>query len=63
MINLDGCFLKGYYGGHLLVAVGIDANDSIYPLAHAVVESENYESWYWFMLLLKADLDMKNSYH
>ena len=63
MISLDGCFLKGYYGDHLLVAIGIDANDSIYPLAYAVVESENYESWYWFMLLLKADLDMTNSYH
>ncbi|KAH1114729.1 hypothetical protein J1N35_008107 [Gossypium stocksii] len=29
--SLDGCFLKGYYGGHLLSAVGIDANDCIYP--------------------------------
>ena len=44
MISLDGYFLKGHYDGHLLVAVGIDANDNIYPLAYAVVESENYES-------------------
>ena len=63
MINLDGCFLKGYYGGHLLVAVRIDANGSIYPLTYAIVKSEKYESWYWFMLLLKADLDMTNSYY
>ena len=37
MISLDGCFLKGYYGDHLLVAIGIDANDGIYPLAYVVV--------------------------
>ena len=39
MKSLDGCFLKRYYGGHLLVAIGIDENDSIYPLAYVVVES------------------------
>ena len=32
-------------------------------LAYAVVESENYESWYWFFLLLKNDFDMTKSYH
>ena len=63
MICLDGCFLKGYYGDQLLVAIGIDVYDCIYPLAYAVVESENYESWYWFLLLLKTDFNMTNSYH
>ena len=33
MICLDRCFLKGYYGGQLLVVVGIDANDCIFSLA------------------------------
>ena len=36
MIFLDGCFLKRYYGGQLLVVIVIDANDCIYPLAYAV---------------------------
>ena len=31
MIFLDGCFLKGYYDGQLLVVIVIDANDCIYP--------------------------------
>ncbi|XVF67888.1 hypothetical protein PTKIN_Ptkin10aG0158200 [Pterospermum kingtungense] len=44
LISLDGCFLKGYYGGQLFVVVGIDANDCIYPIAYAAVESENSES-------------------
>ncbi|KAK8643560.1 hypothetical protein V6N13_012849 [Hibiscus sabdariffa] len=41
LICLDGCFLKGHYQGWLLAAVGIDANDCIYPLAYAAVECEN----------------------
>ena len=44
IIGLDNYFLKDYYGRQLLVAVVIDANDCIYPLAFATVESENYES-------------------
>ncbi|KAK8696284.1 hypothetical protein V6N13_001420 [Hibiscus sabdariffa] len=39
-IIFDGCFLKGYYQGYLLAAVGIDANDCIYPIAVAAVEAE-----------------------
>ncbi|MFQ6665365.1 hypothetical protein Gotur_032124, partial [Gossypium turneri] len=35
IIGLDGCWLKGYYGGHLLAADGVDANDCIYPVAFA----------------------------
>ncbi|XP_016676269.1 uncharacterized protein [Gossypium hirsutum] len=34
IVGLDGCFLKGYYGGYLLATVGIDANNGIYPLAY-----------------------------
>lgn len=41
---MDGCFLKGYYGGQLLAAVGIDANDWIYLVAWAVVDKENYHN-------------------
>ena len=63
IFSLDGCFLKDYYGGHLLVAFGIDANDCIYPLAYTAVESENYNFWSWFLLLLRGDLDISNSYH
>ncbi|KAK5825440.1 hypothetical protein PVK06_020276 [Gossypium arboreum] len=54
---------KGYYGGHLLAAVGVDANDCVYPVAFAVVESENKHSWFWFLELLQRDLDINNSYN
>ncbi|MFQ6661829.1 hypothetical protein Gotur_029851, partial [Gossypium turneri] len=40
IIGLDGCWLKGYYGGHLLAAVGVDANDYIYSVVFAVRDLE-----------------------
>ncbi|XP_028227169.1 uncharacterized protein LOC114408346 [Glycine soja] len=44
LIGLDGCFLKEEYGGQLLFAVGKDGNNQMFPIAYAVVESENYSS-------------------
>ncbi|XP_072060521.1 uncharacterized protein [Arachis hypogaea] len=44
LIGLDGCFLKGYYGGQLLSAVAQDANNHFYVIAYAVVASETKES-------------------
>ncbi|KAK5811755.1 hypothetical protein PVK06_027123 [Gossypium arboreum] len=61
IVGLDGCFLKGYYGGYLLATVGIDANNSIYPLAYVAVESENQASWLWFLELLAIDLKIMSS--
>jgi len=56
IIGLDGCFLKGKYGGELLTAVARDANDQMLPLAYFVVEVENKETWAWFLELLVYDL-------
>ncbi|XP_027916010.1 uncharacterized protein LOC114175451 [Vigna unguiculata] len=56
IIGLDGCFLKGQYGGELLTAVGRDANDQMLPIAYAVVEVENKDTWTWFLELLIEDL-------
>ncbi|MBA0737036.1 hypothetical protein Gogos_010519 [Gossypium gossypioides] len=47
IIGLDGCFLKGYFGGYLFATVGIDANNDIYPIAYVAIESENQASWCW----------------
>uniref|UniRef100_A0A2N9ETW0 SWIM-type domain-containing protein n=1 Tax=Fagus sylvatica TaxID=28930 RepID=A0A2N9ETW0_FAGSY len=56
LIGLDGCFLKGSYKGHLLSAVSRDANDNMYPICVAVVESECKASWSWFLSTLLKDL-------
>lgn len=58
LIGVDGCHLKNKYGGQLLTAVGIDGNDSIFPLAYAIVEGETKPSWTWFLQLLKKDLEI-----
>jgi hypothetical protein len=61
MIDVDGCFLKGRYGGQLLAAVGRDPNDNIYPIAIAVVEAETKDSWSWFLETLVGDLGPTDS--
>ncbi|KAL3633321.1 hypothetical protein CASFOL_022848 [Castilleja foliolosa] len=55
LIGLDGCFLKGSFGGQMLSAVGRDANNGMFPIAIAVVEAEITDSWTWFLThLLEA---------
>jgi hypothetical protein len=56
IIGLDGCFLKGYFGGQILAAIGRDPNDQMLPIAFAVVEGETKDSWTWFLQLLINDL-------
>ncbi|KAL3517043.1 hypothetical protein ACH5RR_023945 [Cinchona calisaya] len=58
-IGLDGCFLKGPNGGQLLTAVGMDTNNSIYPIAYALVGVENFDNWSWFLGLLIQDLKIR----
>ncbi|XP_071933866.1 uncharacterized protein [Coffea arabica] len=62
LIGVDDTFLKGTVGGVLLIAVGLDANNSIFPVAYAAVEGENKESWTWFFKLLKEDLKIERDY-
>ena len=56
VICLDGCFLKGICRGELIAAVGRDANNSIYPLAWAVINVESKDTWKWFLDNLMDDI-------
>ena len=40
VINIDGTHLYGKYKGKLLIAMAIDANNEIFPLAFAIVDDE-----------------------
>ena len=60
ILCIDGCFLKTFLGGVLLSAVGRDPNEQMYPLAWAVVEGENNESWQWFISELKKCVPYDN---
>ncbi|KAF5942691.1 hypothetical protein HYC85_020333 [Camellia sinensis] len=53
LLFIDACDLTGPYQGHLLSATAHDADDNLYPLAYAVVSSENDDDWLWFAQNLK----------
>ena len=61
IICIDGCHIKNRFGGVMLTAVGIDPNDCIYPIAIAIVEVEDTNSWKWFLNTLKEDLGIENT--
>lgn len=52
-IGIDGCHIKLNNGSQILAAQGRDANNNLFPIAFAVVESECTESWTWFLLCLE----------
>ncbi|XP_073133760.1 uncharacterized protein [Henckelia pumila] len=61
-IGVDGCHLKGPHGGVLLTAVGVDPNNSNFPISYAIVNNETRETWSWFLNLLKLDLNIDKDY-
>ena len=56
LVGLDGCHLKGKFGGHILSAKARDGNDDIFPIALGVVEQENKDSWVWFLQTFAEDI-------
>ncbi|KAL2539652.1 MULE domain-containing protein [Abeliophyllum distichum] len=49
------------FGGQMLSAVALDANDSIYLVAFAIVEKETTVSWRWFVRHLGDNLGIVNN--
>ncbi|KAA8541876.1 hypothetical protein F0562_023028 [Nyssa sinensis] len=60
-IGIDGCHLKGPYGGVLLAAVSLDGNNGLFPIAVGVVESENRDSWGFFLQNLNTVIGAHSS--
>nr|KAJ0212689.1 hypothetical protein LSAT_V11C400164730 [Lactuca sativa] len=46
--------------GVLAATIGIDGNNSIFPIAYCGLESENTQSWTWFLDSLKKAIRMPN---
>ncbi|KAH7839354.1 hypothetical protein Vadar_003100 [Vaccinium darrowii] len=55
IIGVDGCLLKGQYSKKILATVLVDLNNAMYPMAWAVVEKEDKDTWGWFITLMKID--------
>ncbi|KAK9019590.1 hypothetical protein V6N11_054106 [Hibiscus sabdariffa] len=58
VISLDGCYLKGSFKGEILSVVGRDGNNQIFPIAWALVEVENKDTWTWFLQNIQNDLNL-----
>jgi hypothetical protein len=56
IVSVDATFLIGKYKGTLMVAIGMTAENQLLPLAFALVEGENNESWSWFLRLVKNEV-------
>ncbi|XP_030478330.2 uncharacterized protein LOC115695405 [Cannabis sativa] len=53
VISIDGTCLETKYGGIMLCVVTLDANNQLFPIAFGIVDSENNDSWTYFLLKLK----------
>ncbi|RYQ80448.1 hypothetical protein Ahy_Scaffold1g106853 isoform A [Arachis hypogaea] len=60
LVSIDGTHLYGKYGGTLLVAIAQDRNSNILPVAFALVEGENAESWSFFLSHIRKIQDCSN---
>jgi len=56
LILVDGTFLTGKYRGVLMIAVSVDPDNQLVPLAFALAEGENDDSWCWFMKLVRQNV-------
>lgn len=55
---MDGCFLKGKFGGVCLSVVSLDKNNGQFPLAIYVCKAENAKNWKAFMETMRPLLDI-----
>ncbi|RVW12449.1 hypothetical protein CK203_110436 [Vitis vinifera] len=53
IISINSSNLSGPHKGALFSALAYDADDDMFPLAYAIVSSENYYNWFWFLQRLK----------
>lgn len=50
---VDGTHLYGKYTGKILIVTAAIANDTILPLAFAIIDEERIKSWSWFLMNLR----------
>ena len=53
ILSIDGTHLYGKYKGTLMIAMGCDGNNQLFPLAFSITEGENIDRWGWFLACIK----------
>ncbi|XP_009123328.1 uncharacterized protein LOC103848100 [Brassica rapa] len=61
VVVVNGTHLRGKYAGCLLTASAQDGNYQVFPLAIAIVDGENDNSWEWFFKKLQAFVPNTNN--
>ncbi|CAA7026202.1 unnamed protein product [Microthlaspi erraticum] len=61
VVIVDGAHLKGRYGGCILTASAQDENFQIFPIAFAILDSENDNAWESLIMISKAARAYKKS--
>ena len=53
VMSFDGTRLYGKYKATLLISMGCDKNNQLFPLTFAITESKNTDSWGWFLACIR----------
>ncbi|CAN4100576.1 unnamed protein product [Withania somnifera] len=61
LIFLEATSLRSKYKETLMTATAVDADDCFFPVAFAVIDIENGDSWHWFLEQLKCALSTSQS--
>ena len=54
VLNIDGIHLYGKYKDTLMIIMGCDENNQLFPLAFALSEGENIDSWGCFLTCIRT---------
>ena len=60
VIALDACHVKARYGGVILVLTVLDGDGRVFPAVLGLAESENAETWSWFLQQVCVALEIGN---
>ena len=53
ILSIDGTHLYEKYKSTLLIAMGCNENNQLFPLAFAIIEGGNIDSWGWFLVCIR----------
>ena len=62
IIELDGTFFKSVTNDALFAVIREDSGNRMFPIAWAVVEVENQQSWSWFFEILLQDMSIDDGF-